>query len=70
MTCSLINFYVVVCNFINLLRQYRYEGDLRLSKTINVAIEKVPVIVDEKRWFYVNDRKELRADLVRFKKWL
>ena len=66
MTCSLINFNLVVSKFVNVLQQCRFEGDLRLSISIYVAIEKVLVILDEKWWYYVNDRNELRPDLVSF----
>ena len=39
---AIINYSITISNLVNVLKQYNYEGDLRSSSTLQVAIEKLP----------------------------
>ena len=45
-------------------------GDLQSSSTIYMAVDKLPQDLEEKWWFYVNDKDEDCLDLIMFEKWL
>ena len=67
---SLINFSVIVSNFVNVLKEYKHIGDLRSSSTLYMAVDKLPQVLKEKWWFYVDDKDEDWPDLIMFEKWL
>ena len=68
--CSLINFSVIVSNFVNVLKEYKHIGDLQSSSTLYMAVDKLPQVLKEKWWFYVDDKDEHWPDLIMFEKWL
>ena len=35
-----------------------------------MAVDKLPQVLKEKRWFYVDDKDENGPDLIMFEKWL
>ena len=39
---AIINYSITISNLVNVPKQYNYEGDLRSSSTLQVAIEKLP----------------------------
>ena len=63
---SLINFSVTVSNFVNVLKEYKNIGDLQSSSTWYMTVDKLPQVLKEKRWFYVDDKYEDRPDLFLF----
>ena len=68
---GLISFSVIVSNFVNVLKEYKQIGDLQSSSTLNMAVDKLPQVLKEKWWFYVDDDKdEDWPDLIMFEKWL
>ena len=67
---SLINFSVIVSNFVNVLKEYKHIGDLQSSLTLYMAVDKLPQVLKEKWWFYVDDKDEDWPDLTMFEKWL
>ena len=67
---SLINFSVNVSDFVNVLKEYKHIGDLQSSSTLYMAVDKLPQVLKEKWWFYVDDKDEDWLDLIMFKKWL
>ena len=67
---SLINFSVIVSNFVNVLKEYKHIGDLQSSSTLYMAVDKLPQVLKEKWWFYVDDKDEDWPDLIMFEKWL
>ena len=42
---SPINFSVIVSNFVNLLKEYKYIGDLQSSLTLYMALDNLPQVV-------------------------
>ena len=59
-----INYYsMTIGNLANVLKHYNYEGDLRSSSTLQVAIEKLPPNLKEKWFFFVDGCQEDRPDL-------
>ena len=67
---SLVNFSVIVSNFVNVLKEYKHIYDLQSSSTLYMAVDKLPQVLKEKWWFYVDDKDEDWPDLIRFEKWL
>ena len=65
---SLINFSVIVSNFVNVLKEYKHIGDLLSSSTLYMAVDKLPQVLKEKWWFYVDDKDEDWPDLIMFEK--
>ena len=58
-----INYSITVSNLFNVLKQYNYEGELRSSSTLQVALEKLPQNLKEKWFFFDDERQEERPDL-------
>ena len=54
----------------NVLKEYKQIGDLQSSSTLYMAVDKLPQILKEKWWFYVDDKDEDWLDLIMFEKWL
>ena len=52
---GLISFSVIVLNFVNLLKENKQIGDLQLSSTLYMAVDKLPQVLKEKWWFHVDD---------------
>ena len=69
-SAALINFSVIVSSFVNVLKEYKQLGDLKSSSTLRMAVEKLPPILKEKWWFYVDEKDEDWPDLIMFEKWL
>ena len=67
---AIINYSITISNLVNVLKQYNYEGDLRSSSTLQVAIEKLPPNMKEKWSFFVDECQEDRPDLTLLEKWL
>ena len=67
---AIINYSITISNLVNVLKQYNYEGDLRSSSTLQVAIEKLPTNLKEKWFFFVDECQEDRPDLTLLEKWL
>ena len=65
---AIINYSITISNPVNVLKQYNYEGDLRSSSTLQVAIEKLPPNLREKRFFFVDESQEDRPDLTLLEK--
>ena len=42
---SLINFSVIVANFVNVLKEYKHIGDLQSSSTLYMAVDKLPQVL-------------------------
>ena len=63
---ALINYSITISNLVNVLRQYNYDGDLRSSSTLQVAIENL----NENWFFFVDACQEDRPDLTLLEKWL
>ena len=69
-SAAIINYSITISNLVNVLKQYIYEGDLRSSSTLQVAIEKLPPNLKEKWFFFVDECQEDRPDLTLLEKWL
>ena len=67
---SLINFSVILSNFVNVLKEYKHIGDLQSSSTLYLAVDKLPQVLKEKWLFYVDDKDKDWPDLIMFEKWL
>ena len=67
---SLNKFSVIVSNFVNVLKEYKHIGDLQSSSTLYMAVDKLPQILKEKWWFYVDDKDEDWPDLIMIENWL
>ena len=67
---SLISFAGNVSNFVNVLKEYKQIGDLQSSLTLYMAVDKLPQVLKEKWWFYVDDKDEDWPDQIMFEKWL
>ena len=67
---GLISFSVIVSNFVNVLKEYKQIADLQSSSTLYVAVDKLPQVLKEKWWFYVDDEDEDWPDLIMFEEWL
>ena len=65
---AIIFYSIAISNLVNVLKQYNYEGDLRSSSTLQVAIEKLPPNWKEKRFFFVDECQEDRPDLTHHEK--
>ena len=60
---GLISFSVIVSKFVNVLKEYKQIGDLQSSSTLYIAVVKLPQVLKETLWFYVDDKDELaRSD--------
>ena len=66
---SINNYSITISNLVNVLKQYNYEGDLRSSSTLQVAIEKLPPNFKEKWFIFVDECQEDRPDLTLLEKW-
>ena len=62
---GLISFSVMISN--DVLKDYKQIGDLQSSSTLYMAVDKLPQVVKEKWWFYVNHKDEDWPDLIMFK---
>ena len=69
-SAGLISFSVIVSIFVNVLKEYKQIGDLQSSSTLYMAVDKLPQVLKEKWWFYVDDKDEDWPDLIMFEKWL
>ena len=69
-SATLINFSVIVSSFVNVLKEYKQLADLRSSSTLRMAVEKLPPILKEKWWFYVDEKDKDWPDLIMCEKWL
>ena len=67
---GLISFSVIVSNFVNVLKEYKQIGDLHSSSTLYIAVDKLPQVLKEKWWFYVDDKDEDWPNLILFEKWI
>ena len=67
---AIISYSITISNLVNVLKQYNYEGDLRSSSTLQVAIEKLPPNLKEKWFFFVDECQKDRPDLILLEKWL
>ena len=65
---GLTSFSVIVSNFVNVLKEYKQIGDLQSSSTLYMAVDKLPQVLKEKWWFYVDDKDEDWPDLIMFEK--
>ena len=65
---GLISFSVIVSNFVNVLKEYKQIGDLQSSSTLYMAVEKIPQVLKDKWWFYIDDKDEDWPDLNLFGK--
>ena len=65
-----ISLSVIVSNFVNVFKVYKQIVDLRSSSTLYMAVDKLPQVLKEKWWFYVDDKEEDWPDLIMFEKWL
>ena len=65
-----INYSKTISNLVNVLKQYNYEGDLRSSLTLQLAIEKVTPNLKENGIFFVDECQEVRPDLTLLENWL
>ena len=54
----LISLSIFVCNIVTVLKEYKQIGDLQSSSTQYMAVEKLPQVLKEKWWFYVDDKDE------------
>ena len=54
----------------NVLKEYKQIGDLQSSSTLYMAVDKLPQVLKEKWWFYIDDKDEDWPDLILFEKWL
>ena len=64
---GLISFSVIVSNFVNVLKVYKQIGDLQSSSTLYMAVDKLPQVLKEKWWFYVDHKDEDWPDRIMFK---
>ena len=62
---GVISFSVNVSNFVNVLKEYKQISDLQSSSTLYMAVDKLPQVLKEKWWFYVDDKDEDWPDLIR-----
>ena len=69
-SAGLISFSVIVSNFVNALREYKQISDLQSSSTLYMAVDKLPQVLKEKWWSYVDDKDKDWPDLIMFEKWL
>ena len=67
---ALVSYSTTFSNVVSVLKHYKYEGDLRSSATLQIAIEKLPPNLMGKWWFYVDETNEDRPDLCLLDKWL
>ena len=65
---GLIIFSVIVSNFVNVLKEYKQIDDLQSSSTLNMAAAKLPQVLKEKWWFYVDDKDEDWPDIIMLEK--
>ena len=54
----------------NVLKEYKHNGDLQSSSTLYMAVDKLSQVLKEKWWFYADDKDEDWPDLIMFEKWL
>ena len=54
----------MISNFVYVLMQYNYVGDLQSNATLCLANENLSQIIIEKWWFYADDCQEDRPDLI------
>ena len=63
---GLIRFSVIVSNLVSMLKQYKQIGDLQSSRTLFLAVDKLPQVPKKKWWFYVDDKDEDWPGLIMF----
>ena len=49
-------------------KEYKQIGDLQSSSTLYMAVDKLPQVLKEKWWSYVDDKDEDWPDLIMFEK--
>ena len=49
---------------------HKQIGHLQSSSTLYMAVDKLPQVLKEKWWFYLDDKDEDWLDLITFEKWL
>ena len=67
---ALVSYSKTISNVVSVLKHYKYEGDLRSSATLQIAIEKLPANLKEKWWFYVDETNEDRSNVCLLENWL
>ena len=67
---AIIIYSITISKLVNVLKQYNYEGDLRSSSTLQVAIEKLLPNLKEKWFLFVEECQEDRPDPNLLEKWL
>ena len=67
---GLNSFSVIVSKIVNELKEYKQIGDLQLSSTLYMAVDKLTQVLKEKWWFYADDKDEDWPDLILFEKWV
>ena len=67
---ALVSFSATISNVVSVLKNYKYEGNLQSSATLQITIEKFPPSLKEKWWFYVDETVEDQPDLCLLEKWL
>ena len=65
---GLISFSIVVLNFVNVFKEYKQIVDLQSSSTMYMAVDKLPLNLKKKWWFYIDDKDEDWPDLIMFEK--
>ena len=60
---SLVSYSTFFNNIVRVEKIYKYEGDLRPSAKLQVAIKKLPPNLEEKWCFYVDASNKNRPDL-------
>ena len=65
---GLISFSVIVSIFVDVLKEYKQIDDLQSSLTLYMAVDKLPEVLKEKWWFYVDNKDEVWPDLIMFEK--
>ena len=53
-----------------MLKKYKHIGNLQSSSTLHMALDKLPQVLEEKWWIYVDDKDEDWPDLIMSEKCL
>ena len=65
---SLIQFLVIVSDWVSVLNEYKQIDGLQSSSALYMTADRLPLILKEKWWFYVDDKNEDWPDRIMFKK--
>ena len=63
---GLISFSVIVSNFVNVLKENSWIGDLQSTSTLYLAVVKLHQVLSKKCWFYVDEKEEEWPDVIMF----